>query len=108
MANEQEEETAAPEGEAPVPEVAKVKRRRYGRRRACPICSEGLKVIDYKEFNFLRRFVSDRGRIETRRKLGTCAKHQRALAQAIKRARHVALLPFTPEHIRKTGMLTSR
>ncbi len=56
--------------------------------------------VDYKDFGFLRRFVSDRGRIETRRKTGTCAKHQRALAQAIKRARHLALLPYTADHIR--------
>lgn len=48
----------------------------------------------------LRRYISDRGRIEPRRRTGTCAKHQRALAMAIKRARHLAMLPFTPSHIR--------
>ncbi len=71
-----------------------------GRRRPCVICVEKMTFVDYKDFNFLRRFVSDRGRIDTRRKTGTCAKHQRALAQAIKRARHLALLPYTAEHVR--------
>ncbi len=71
-----------------------------GRRRPCVMCVEKMTSVDYKDFNFLRRFVSDRGRIDTRRKTGTCAKHQRALAQAIKRARHLALLPYTAEHVR--------
>ncbi len=76
--------------------------RRYGRgrRRPCVMCVDKMTFVDYKDFNFLRRFVSDRGRIDTRRKTGTCAKHQRALAQAIKRARHLALLPYTAEHVR--------
>ena len=75
-------------------------RRGRGRRRPCVMCVEKMAFVDYKDFNFLRRFVSDRGRIDTRRKTGTCAKHQRALAQAIKRARHLALLPYTAEHVR--------
>ena len=74
-----------------------------GRRRACVMCVEKMTSVDYKDFSFLRRFLSDRGRIESRRKSGTCAKHQRALAQAIKRARHLALLPYTAEHVR-TGV----
>ena len=74
-----------------------------GRRRACVMCVEKMTSIDYKDFSFLRRFLSDRGRIESRRKSGTCAKHQRGLAQAIKRARHLALLPYTAEHVR-TGV----
>jgi small subunit ribosomal protein S18 len=78
-----------------------------GRRRACVMCVEKMTSIDYKDFSFLRRFLSDRGRIESRRKSGTCAKHQRALAQAIKRARHLALLPYTAEHVR-TGVGSSR
>ena len=71
------------------------------------MCADKMPFVDYKDFNFLRRFVSDRGRIETRRKSGTCAKHQRALAQAIKRARHLALLPYTAEHVR-TGVTPLR
>ena len=82
-------------------------RRGRGRRRPCVMCVEKMTHVDYKEIGFLRRFVSDRGRIETRRKTGTCAKHQRALAQAIKRARHLALLPYTAGHIR-TGVTPVR
>ncbi|OGO48401.1 MAG: 30S ribosomal protein S18 [Chloroflexi bacterium RBG_16_64_32] len=63
---------------------------------------------DYKDFNFLRRFVSDRGRIESRRKSGACAKHQRSVARAIKRARHLALIPYTADHIRSSGVSPSR
>jgi len=81
------------------------KPRRFGRRRrVCIMCADHIKVVDYKNVGFLRRFVSDRARIETRRKSSACAKHQRAVAQAIKRARHLALLPYTAEHIRASGM----
>ncbi len=83
------------------------RRRGRGRRRPCVMCVDKMSFIDYKDFNFLRRFVSDRGRIDTRRKTGTCAKHQRALAQAIKRARHLALLPYTADHVR-TGVTSFR
>lgn len=71
------------------------------RRKVCAFCLEKTKVIDYKDVATLRRFVTDRGKIRSRRKTGTCAKHQRRLAVAIKRARHLALLPFTAEHIRR-------
>ncbi len=74
------------------------------RRRVCIMCADHIKVVDYKNANFLRRFVSDRGRIDTRRKTNACAKHQRALAGAIKRARHLALIPYTAEHIRGASM----
>jgi small subunit ribosomal protein S18 len=70
------------------------------RRRVCIMCADKIKYVDYKNVPFLRRFISDRARIETRRKTSACAKHQRALARAIKRARHLALLPYTAEHIR--------
>jgi small subunit ribosomal protein S18 len=84
-------------------------RGRYGRRRkVCMFCVEHVTVIDYKDVSRLRRFLSDRGRIEPRRKLGTCARHQRALSQALKRARHLALLPYTAEHIRAAGSFSSR
>ena len=76
-------------------------RRRMGRRRrVCIMCADKIRFVDYKNVPFLRRFISDRARIETRRKTSACAKHQRALASAIKRARHLALLPYTAEHIR--------
>jgi small subunit ribosomal protein S18 len=64
---------------------------------------DSVETIDYKEPAKLRRYISDRGKIEPRRKTGTCAKHQRTLAEAIKRARYLALLPYVPEHIHKTG-----
>jgi small subunit ribosomal protein S18 len=71
------------------------------KRRVCSFCSEKVEVIDYKDPTRLRRFISDRGKIEPRRKTGSCAKHQHALAIAIKRARHLALLPYVPHHIHK-------
>lgn len=77
-------------------------RGRYApRRKVCAFCLEKTKVIDYKDVATLRRFLTDRGKIRSRRKTGTCAKHQRRLAIAVKRARHLALLPFTAEHIRR-------
>jgi small subunit ribosomal protein S18 len=60
----------------------------------CYFCSQNLKDIDYKDVETLRRFVSGQGKIVDPRYSNTCAKHQRALSQAIKRARYMALLPF--------------
>jgi small subunit ribosomal protein S18 len=78
------------------------RRARYApKRRVCQFCSDGVDVIDYKDPAKLHRYISDRGKIEPRRRTGSCAKHQRALARAIKRARHLALLPYAPAHIRK-------
>ena len=73
------------------------------KRKVCFFCRDKIKVIDYKDPGQLRSYISDRGKIGPRRKSGTCAKHQRLLAAAIKRARHLALLPYVPDHIRKTG-----
>ncbi|MFC1971890.1 30S ribosomal protein S18 [Chloroflexota bacterium] len=83
-------------------------RRRNGgryvpRRKVCIFCVDHVDDIGYKDPAKLRRFVSDRGKIEPRRTTGTCAKHQRVLTLAIKRARHLALLPYVPEHVRITG-----
>lgn len=72
--------------------------RRYGHSRICNFCADRVKAIDYKESDALRQYITERGKIRPRRQTGTCAKHQRMLARAIKRARHVALLPFTGEH----------
>ena len=69
----------------------------------CSFCVDKVVSIDYKDINRIRRYLSDRARIEPRRKTGTCAKHQRALALALKRARHLAMLPFTSEHIYVMG-----
>jgi len=72
----------------------RVTRRRFVyRRRKCSFCQEG-KVPDYKEATALRRFMTERGKIVSRGRSGVCAKHQRKLAREIKRARHLALLPF--------------
>lgn len=78
------------------------------RRKVCAFCVEKVETIDYKNPEKLRRYLSDRGKIEPRRKTGTCAKHQRALTTALKRARHLALLPYTAEHIRLTGVFAPR
>ena len=78
-------------------------RRYVAKRKFCSFCSNKVETIDYKEPAKLRRYISDRGRIEPRRRTGTCARHQRALAMAIKRARHLALLPYVAAHIHKTG-----
>jgi small subunit ribosomal protein S18 len=76
-------------------------RRDYrSRRKVCQFCVDHVRDIDYKDAQRLRRYLSDRGKIEPRRKTGTCAKHQRRLAIALKRARHMAMLPFTAEHVR--------
>src|SRR5438552_9093818 len=75
------------------------------RRKVCQFCVDKIKEVDYKDLGRLRRFLSDRAKIEPRRKTGTCAAHQRSLNVALKRARQLALLPFTAEHIRITGML---
>ncbi len=66
--------------------------------KVCIFCADKT-VIDYKDIVLLRRFVSERGKIEPRRRTGVCAKHQRRLALAIKRARFLALLPYTPAHV---------
>ena len=67
------------------------------RRKVCGFCVDKVEHIDYKNVNRLRKFVSDRAKIIPRRTTGTCAAHQRALTAAIKRAREIALLPFTAE-----------
>jgi small subunit ribosomal protein S18 len=80
-------------------------RRFTPRRRVCQFCVDHVKQIDYKDVNRLKRYLSDRAKIEPRRKTGTCARHQRALAVALKRARYLALLPYTAGHIRRSGMI---
>ena len=70
-------------------------RRYYSRPKTCQFCADKSLSIEYKKADMLRRFVTDDGKIRPRRQTGTCARHQRVLAGAIKRARHIALLPFT-------------
>jgi len=77
------------------------------KRKVCYFCVNQIKEIDYKNISLLRGYISDRAKIESRRRTGTCARHQRVLALAIKRARHVALLPYAPEHIHRMGNVAS-
>ncbi len=72
-------------------------RGRKPRRKVCNFCVEKVQHIDYKDVARLRRFTSERGKILPRRMTGTCAKHQRQLSTAIKRARTIALLPYVSE-----------
>ncbi|MBQ7202642.1 MAG: 30S ribosomal protein S18 [Eubacterium sp.] len=67
---------------------------RKGRRKVCQFCVDKVEAIDYKDVAKLRKFTSERAKILPRRVTGTCAKHQRELTTAIKRARHLALLPY--------------
>ena len=67
------------------------------RKKVCVFCGKENNEIDYKDVAKLKRYVSERGKILPRRITGTCAKHQRALTVAIKRARHVALMPYVAE-----------
>ena len=69
-------------------------------RKVCAFCVERMDYIDYKEVSRLRRFISERGKILPRRVTGTCARHQRRLTLALKRARQIALLPFTTDTAR--------
>ena len=72
-------------------------RMRRARRKVCAFCVDKVTDIDYKEVVKLRKYVSERGKILPRRISGNCAKHQRQLTIAIKRARHIALLPYTSD-----------
>lgn len=77
---------------------------RYGSRpRVCQFCADKVEDIDFKDGAKLGRYITDSGRIVTRRQSSACSKHQRGLSIAIKRARHIALLPYTPAHVQKSG-----
>lgn len=76
-------------------------RRRFVRRaRVCSFCAEKTKFIDHKQVELIKRHTAENGRIRSRRETGTCARHQRMLAIAVKRARHLALVPFRAERVR--------
>ena len=82
-----------------------MKGRRIFKKKPCRLCREKVKSVDYKDTDLLNRFVSDRGKIITSRITGNCAKHQRMVANAVKRARLAALLPFVK---RKAGLSRPR
>lgn len=100
--NEVVEETAAPAAEAGAPAEAGARegqraaapRQNRRRKKVCAFCADKIDEIDYKDTVRLRKFVSERAKILPRRISGTCAKHQRQLTIAIKRARQVALMPY--------------
>ncbi|MBU4262231.1 MAG: 30S ribosomal protein S18 [Proteobacteria bacterium] len=75
------------------------KKRIFHRRKVCRFCADKELVIDYKDVKALRSFLTERGKIIPRRIYGNCARHQRELTEAIKRARHIALLPYTGSQI---------
>ncbi len=68
-----------------------------GRRKSCPYCRDKVDQVDYKDFVALRRFISDRGKIRSRRITGACRRHQSQIARAVERARELALLPYVAE-----------
>lgn len=98
--DEVEQRPAAGGGAAVGPQRREVRRS----TKLCPFCLDKAKTIDYKDVTLLRQCISERGRILPRRRTGLCAKHQRMAARAIKRARHIALLPYTAAHVREQGL----
>jgi small subunit ribosomal protein S18 len=77
--------------------VRRGKRVFFRRRKVCKFCADRIEYVDYKDTKLLQQFIPERAKILPRRISGTCARHQRILQQAIKRARHLALLPFTTD-----------
>ncbi len=69
----------------------------YHHKKTCPFCADGVKEIDYKDIKTLSRFITERGKMVPSRVSATCAKHQRSVSKAIKRARFLALLPFVAD-----------
>ncbi len=82
---------------APVAAPAKKPFKRVNKKKVCQFCVDKVNAIDYKEVGKLRKYVTEKGKMLPRRMTGVCAKHQRMLAEAVKRARIVALLPFKGE-----------
>ena len=67
------------------------------RKKACPLCNDKNFVLDYKNFDLMKKFINDKGKILPRRTTGACAKHQRDITLAVKRARQIAILPYTQD-----------
>jgi small subunit ribosomal protein S18 len=75
--------------------------RRFRRRpRVCQFCADGVNSLNYKQVDVVKRYVNDAGKIRSRRDTGNCAKHQRMVARAVKRARHMAFVPYTSDRLR--------
>ena len=73
------------------------------RRKPCPYCRDKVDQVDYKDISALRRFISERGKIRSRRNTGACRRHQSQIARAVKRARELALLPYVTEGTEPSG-----
>lgn len=92
------ETTAAPAAAAPRAERPSrpfVKKRFESRRKVCKVCAEKIDTVDYKNFQFVKSFTMESGKILSRRITGTCAKHQRQITSAVKRDRNLAILPYS-------------
>ena len=94
---QQQQQQQNPERSEQRPERSERPARDRRRRKVCQFCVDKVEHIDYKDTARLRKYVSDRAKILPRRMTGTCAMHQRQLTEAIKRARHVALMPYTSD-----------
>lgn len=93
-----EETTTTKDGEIRRPVIrllGKARSRSIGRRKVCRFCADSTVTLDYKNPHILKNFITDRGKLVPRRISGNCAKHQRALTAAVRRARMIALMPFT-------------
>ncbi len=88
---------AVPATETAAAPVARKPFKRMNKRKVCQFCVDKAEAIDYKDVNKLKKYVTEKGKMLPRRMTGVCAKHQRMLAEAVKRARIVALLPFKGE-----------
>ena len=73
-------------------------RRFFAKPKNCQLCADKTLLIDYKKVDLMRRYITEDGKIRPRRQTGACAKHQRAVAAAVKQARQIALIPFTGKH----------
>lgn len=92
MAEEREQRRTSEGGDGPS------ERRYISRPKFCQFCADKSILIDYKKTDLLRRYINEDGKIRPRRQTGACARHQRAVAAAIKQARHIALLPYTSRY----------
>ena len=93
--SEEIKEVAVKEEKTQVAAMPSKKFRKPAKKKVCAFCVAGEKEIDYKDVAKIKKYITERGKILPRRITGNCAKHQRALTVAIKRARHIALMPYT-------------
>ena len=77
--------------------VKRPSKKQMARKKVCIFCADGVDEVDYKDVAKLRKFITEKGKIVPRRMSGTCAKHQRIVTEAVKRAREMALLPYVAE-----------